>query len=78
VSTDAEHIPCPKCGANNNRHRAIDHEDAAPSNGDVSICLGCGAISIFCVHDDGETHLRLPFGGEDYAHIASVLQESLG
>lgn len=74
--TDPDDIPCPWCGRTNDLHRAVGEPDAVPENMDVSLCTTCGQFALFCVHPDGQMHLRKPPGGIGYAHIVSVLQEA--
>lgn len=73
---DVLDMPCPWCGSNNDRHSAIGYPGAKPENLDVSLCMRCGQWALYCVHDDGEVHLRKPPGGVGYAHIVSVMADS--
>lgn len=74
MSTDLAEIPCPWCGSTNDRHLALGEPDATPANLDISLCMRCGQFALFCVHPDGDTHLRKPPGGAGYAHVIAVLQ----
>ncbi|CAJ5618854.1 Uncharacterised protein [Burkholderia pseudomallei] len=53
-------LTCPHCGAHNDRHSAVTEPGEAPappSDGDVSICISCGELAIFDMH---ERCLRFP------------------
>ncbi|MDY7815394.1 hypothetical protein U0F71_06655 [Burkholderia pseudomallei] len=53
-------LTCPHCGAHNDRHSAVTERGeppTAPSDGAVSICISCGELAIFDMH---ERCLRLP------------------
>ena len=51
---------CPGCGKVNDRHSDMT-SDAKPKHGDVSICIDCGQLSVFDLH---ERCLRLPRADE--------------
>lgn len=52
MSVQRQAIPCPECGTLNDGFSDPTDEDNAPSDGDMSICLYCGAWTVFIV-DDG-------------------------
>jgi ribosomal protein L40E len=45
----SERTVCPYCLARNTRATSVNDEDAGavPGEGDISICIKCGAVSIF-------------------------------
>ena len=44
-------MKCPACGYKIDENENIDDEKLKPQNGDISICLSCGAVHQFM---DGE------------------------
>ena len=55
-------MKCPKCGYKIECHATIKNEKIKPKNGDISICLKCGAVHQFM--DDNlvdVTYNSLPF-----------------
>ena len=73
-----EVIECPQCGKPNNALEVTDGGAVAPSNGDISACSHCGTMSIFCVHGDGGTHLRMPRNAGEYAHVWETMSAAFG
>ena len=49
-------VICPVCESPNDGHSEIEGTDAAPSDGDLSICAYCGALSTYQI---GSTAARL-------------------
>ena len=41
---------CPRCGKRNNGATDVQGRDLRPSEGDASICVYCGALSVFTGH----------------------------
>lgn len=52
-------ITCPSCGKVNDAQSSPDDEEAVPEDGNLSMCLYCGDLSIF-VTTDGVMGLRAP------------------
>ncbi|CAK0403929.1 Uncharacterised protein [Burkholderia pseudomallei] len=53
-------LTCPHCGAHNDLHSAVTQAGkppVPPADGDISICISCGELAIFDMH---ERCLRLP------------------
>lgn len=46
-STDIPQQPCPQCGRVMELASSLTSDDAVPSCGDVTICIGCGAVMMF-------------------------------
>lgn len=61
---------CTHCGHLHDAADNLDDPELRPSDGDVSICLECGAISLFVVADDGTLSLRKPTD-EEHAELSN-------
>lgn len=53
-------VSCPVCGSQNDGHSEIDGSDAAPSDGDLSICAYCGALSTYLINSMGARLIEVP------------------
>lgn len=47
MSYEVPEACCPKCGRHNDRATVLEGEPVKPSSGDISICFGCSAVSMF-------------------------------
>jgi hypothetical protein len=52
---------CPECHTDNDAATSFEMDDAIPSDGDVTVCLYCGALAIFT---DETTLFRRPTAEE--------------
>ncbi|CAK1277870.1 Uncharacterised protein [Burkholderia pseudomallei] len=66
-------LTCPHCGAPHDRHSDPTRPNKAPINGDWSICIDCGEVSVFDLHE--HCTLRAPTTDEanDIASDPGVL-----
>ena len=52
-------LKCPSCQADIPRSSGMDDSEAAPSTGDVSMCIYCGSLALYEV-DGKRLRLRTP------------------
>ena len=64
---------CPHCEGVSVRQTPVGHEADEPKSGDLSLCDGCGEISVFDAASP--TGLRLPTE-EEHTHFADCPQIS--
>lgn len=58
--TNKVDVTCPTCHSLNDGHTDVGGSDAAPSDGDLSICVYCGALSTYVIDDKGTRLTEVP------------------